>query len=515
MGRRLEALKGPGASLSTYGTSAGGRPLHLLRIGRADLPQVLVHGGMGDRDAAGTAAALEFAERLARGPGTAKPDPLDSVGFLVIPAPNPDALEAFFAGKGERGGGSVDRDRDGKRGEDGPDDLDGDGEILTMRRKSVSGAFAADDAPPKADGKKMGDPRLVKDAGVDARREVSFERPVPEGTDGDGDGEVDEDGPGLDLTRQFAGVWDEPGPWPGEGPFPGFAPEVKALMDLSYETAHLVAWYAFTSEGPRIERPSERNKEVAKAAEADDGLYGKIAAEWKSASGLETRRAWERPGAAGNPGSDLDWAATHLGLVAARVPVWRIDKEEGNGRDRADPDELDWLLWDERARGGKGFVPWHEAKHPQWGTVEVGGWRRFTRYEPPADLLPAAVRRVVGVPAVHAGCAPGVEPVLEVEAAGAGVFRVKVRAANRGGGPTDTSAAERGRRAMGVRLSFAPAAGAEVLGGPPVQAVGTIAAGGVSGEVVWIVRRTGAGPLGTATAFHRVAGTAKREVATP
>jgi hypothetical protein len=509
--RLLAAMAAKGsAKVETYGTSAGGRPLLVLRVGRADLPQVLVHGGVGDRDAAGTAAALEVAQRLVEGPEAGKSNPLDRVGFLVIPAPNPDALAAFLTGKGVRGGGSWDRDRDGQAGEDGPRDVDGDGEILWMRRKTPTGTYAPDVAAAKADGKVMGDPRAMKDGGVDVRREASYEKPVPEAGDTDGDGEVGEDPPGLDLTRQFCGTWDEPGPWPGEGPFPAFAPEVKALMDLSYETTRLVAWYGFASEGPRIERPSERGKD----ADVDDALYGKVAEAWKAASGLETRKASERPGGSGNPGSDLDWASKHLGCLAARVPVWRIDKQEKNGRERADPDEVDWLLWDD-ARGGKGFVPWHEVPHPRWGTVEVGGWRRFTRWEPPADLLPAAVRKVVGVPIAHAEFAPRLDVVVEVEAAGTGTWRVKARATDPGGGPTDAPSSERARRATGVRVSFRPAAGVEVLGGPPVAAVGIVAAGGASGWTTWIVRRWGAGALGTARAGHRVAGAASKEVATP
>ncbi len=337
----------------------------------------------------------------------------------MIPAPNPDALAGFLAGTTARGGGNVDRDRDGRAGEDGADDLDGDGEILLMRRRRPGGSFAVPETPAKPDGKVTSDPRLLEEAGVDARRAKSYERPRPEGKDDDGDGDVNEDPPGLDLTRQFMGVWEELGPWPGDGPFPGYAPEVRALLELSYETTNLVAWYAFVSEGPRLERASERGKD----ADADDALYGRLGAAWKQACGLELRRASERPGAGDNPGSELDWAARHLGVPALRVPVWRIAKEEANGRERADADELDWLLWNDRVLGGKGFVPWHEVKHPQLGTVEVGGWKRFTRYEPPAD-------RARGVGARGLGRAPLARRV-----------RARARRARRDGG------ARRGDRA--------------------------------------------------------------------
>lgn len=500
------------ARLDTYGTSAGGRPLYVLRIGPEDAPQVLVHGGVGKRDAAGTAAALDFAERAhpERPAGAEAAPPDERVGFLVIPAPNPDSLAALLAGREAGGGGNLDRDRDGRKGEDGPDDLDGDGDLLRMRRKSPSGPWTTDDSPPKPDGKKTGDPRLMKDAGVDARRTASYEV-LDEGKDDDGDGDVNEDPPGTDLARNFIGVWEEPGAWSGDGAFPGSAPEVKALLDLSWETTRLVAWYAFVSEGPKIERPSERGKD----ADADDALYGHLAEAWKKASGVETRKASERPGASDNPGSELDWAAKHLGVLAARVPVWRIAKEQGNARDRKEADELDWLLWNDRVLAGKGFVPWHEVAHPQWGTVEVGGWKRFTRWEPPADLLAGAVRSVSGVPLAHAEFAPRLSVVLDVKDLGASTVRVTAKATNTGGGPTDTKVAEKAERAMDVRLSFEPASGVEVLAGPKVAPVGVLAAGGVSKEAVWLVRAPAKQPIGRVTAFHRVAGKASQEVTAP
>ena len=198
-----------------------------------------------------------------------------------------------------------------------------------------------------------------------------------------------------------------------------------------------------------------------------------------------------------------------------RVPVWRIAKEEENGRERQDPDELDWLLWNDRALEGKGFVPWHEVRHPQWGTVEVGGWRRFTRYEPPKDALEAAVRRVSMVPAVHAAFAPRLVVLAEAVLAGAGLVRIKARAANVGGAPTDAASAVLARRSMGVRLSFGPAEGVTVLSGPKRADAGVLAAGGASEAFEWLVKPLGRPALGTVTAVHRVAGQATKEVAAP
>jgi hypothetical protein len=435
--------------------------------------------------------------------------PLAQVAFLLVPAPNPDALDAFLAGKPRAGGIDVDRDRDDRRGEDGPEDVDGDGEILRMRRRADRGAWTVEEKPAK-DGKVLSDARLLVEKGVDVRRAVSYEA-FDEGLDDDGDGEVNEDPPGLDLARQLAGASEEKGPWRGDGPFPGAAPEAKALMDLSYETIALVAWYGFTSEGPAILRAGEESK----VADLDDALYAPIAEALKAATGLDVRKASDVPGRAPNPGSDLDWASVHLTVPAFRVPVWRIAKEEANGRERKDPDEVDWLLWNDRVLGGAGFVAWKPFEHPTLGSVEIGGWKRFTRHEPPRDLLGGAVRAVSGAPLVHARFRPVLLPEAEVEPAGEGLFRVAVRARNRGDAPTDTSSAVKRRRASGVRATFAPAPGARAVGGPVQADLGTVEAGQASSEVVWLVRKAGGGALGAVRLRHPVAGEATLEVMAP
>jgi hypothetical protein len=248
----------------------------------------------------------------------------------------------------------------------------------------------------------------------------------------------------------------------------------------------------------------------------DEDLYARLAAAWKETSGLETVKASER--GSGNAGSELGWASRHLGLLAVRVPVWRVEKDERNGRERKEPDELDWLLWDDsRVAGGlaPGFVPWKPFAHPTLGPVEIGGWRRFTRFEPPPDLLEAAVRRVSLLPALHGGFAPRLEAAVETRALGGGLFEVAARARNVGGGPTDTKAAEAARRHAPVRLALSPAAGVRVEAGRLVSAVGVLGAGGVSEPVRWVVRREGKGDLGVVEAFHRAAGRDRETARTP
>jgi hypothetical protein len=480
---RRAGAEGLPASRVPYGTSAGGRPLVALRLGRK-APTVLVHGGLGGRAAAGPVACLALARRILAGEGESR-----EVSWLLVPAPHPDALDAFLAGGPRAGGGNVDRDKDGRLGEDGPDDLDGDGEVLQMRRRSPTGAFAPLPAPkPPAEAGEPPPPdpatRPLVEEGVDARREASFEA-FEEGRDDDGDGQVNEDPPGLDLTRQMTGWWEDKAPWRGDGLFPGQAPEAKALMDLSLAEAGLVLWAGYEGSGPHLLRASE----AGKVADADDPLYERVATALADASGRKVRKASEL--GRDDPGSDLDWAATHLGVLAFRLPVWWIAKEEGHAAERDVADEHDWMLFDARVLGGKGFQPWTPFAHPTLGAVEIGGWRRFTRHEPPPALLGAAVDAAGRWALPFARFRPRLAADVEVEPRGGGIHEVTLRVRNAGEGPTDTKAAEEHERSFPVRARIVPASGATTLGGPAVQRLGRLEAGAAAEEVRWLVR----GPL--------------------
>ncbi len=486
LGVRLSAAEQAGrkaglhVALTEYGRSAADRPLLARWVGAtSSSPQVLVHGGLGANDAAGTVACLDLAERLAAGEGA---EALRRVTFVLIPAPNPDALDAFLRGAPRAGGGALDRDKDGARGEDGPDDLDGDGEVRLMRRRSPRGTWAlasevGHEATPERD------PRLLLERGLDPGRAASYEV-FDEGRDDDGDGRLGEDPPGIDLTRQLAGVWDHQGPWGGDGGFAGEAPEARALMELSYAQSGLIAWYGFRSEGPFLLRASEHGA----LADADTPLYDKLGAALHKLTGVELRRASERAGGR-NPGSDLDWASAHLGVPALALPVWRIAKQDAHKAERPCADELDWLLWNDAVLAGAGWAPWTPFTHPTLGAVEIGGWKRFTRREPPPALLTEAVRSVSMAPLGHAAFTPALALDVEVLDRGAGLFEVKARARNAGAVATSTALAVARQRAPGVRLTLALEEGVELLAGPAFLDVGVLASGASSGEQAWLLRR--------------------------
>ncbi len=216
--------------LITIGKSAGGRPIYVVRIagtgsgGDADTrPAVFVGANLAGFHNAGTEAALDLLQTLVKAPaGSPAAKLLASTTFYVAPALNPDAHDTLFGTLRYRRGGNgqkVDHDVDGLVGEDGPDDLNGDGAITRMRISDPSGGWLPDTTDPRV---------LVKSDAME-QRPGAF-RVVMEGKDDDGDGEYNEDAAdGVWPDRNFPHAF----PYSVDGgPWSSYAPETKALLDF-------------------------------------------------------------------------------------------------------------------------------------------------------------------------------------------------------------------------------------------------------------------------------------------
>ncbi|MES1243408.1 MAG: M14 family zinc carboxypeptidase [Acidobacteriota bacterium] len=218
--------------LITIGQSAGGRPLHVIRVAGPGSdpdtrPAVFVGANLAGHHNAGTEAALDLIRTLLDAPADSPAAKLlGSYSFYVAPALNPDAQDAIFATPRVRRGGDglkIDHDVDGLEGEDPADDLNGDGAVTKMRIPDPAGEWLADST----------DPRVLVEADSMEQRAGAF-RVVAEGRDDDGDGELNEDGAdGVWPDRNFPHAF--PYSTPEAGPWSSFAPETRALLDFLLE----------------------------------------------------------------------------------------------------------------------------------------------------------------------------------------------------------------------------------------------------------------------------------------
>ncbi len=234
----------------------GGRDVWLLEVGSRsggaldERPGVLVVGNLEGSHLVGSALALEGVRYLlGHASDEAVTKALDTQVFYFVPRLNPDGAEAMFAkAKWERrtNGRPFDDDNDGRTDEDGPEDLDGDGYVTVMRVKDPGGAYLPDAA----------DPRVMKRADP-SKGESGAYKLYFEGTDEDGDGFINEDGPGgVDLNRNFQHEYPY---WQADaGPYMVSEAESRALMDFVLERRNIAAIVTFGESDNLVTPPDSR-----------------------------------------------------------------------------------------------------------------------------------------------------------------------------------------------------------------------------------------------------------------
>ncbi len=226
------------------GKSAAGAPLLVARVASAGAVDpnkrtaIFVGANIAGFHNAGTEATLDLLETLLNGEAAGL---LEKHTFYIAPVLNPDAHDAMFRSPKQRLAGNgatwspagwknsygLDRDLDGFDNEDGPNDLNGDGLITMMRIPDPAGRMLPD----------PDDLRVLISADP-LEGQVGLYRVVTEGSDDDGDGSFNEDGPGaLAPDRNFAHGFEYD--QPEGGPWASFVPETQAIMDFLLERRNI------------------------------------------------------------------------------------------------------------------------------------------------------------------------------------------------------------------------------------------------------------------------------------
>ena len=255
------------ATLKSLGKSHESRDIWLVEIGDPSgapldtRPGLLVVGNLTGDHLVGSALALETIRHLlAQESGdTSLAAVLEDRVVYVVPRLNPDGAEAMFqAVKVERRRNALafDDDNDGRVDEDPPEDLNGDGLITVMRKKDPSGAYMVDPA----------ESRLMKRADP-SQGEAGTYKLYIEGRDNDGDGFLNEDGPGgVDLDRNFQHAYPY---WQRDaGPSMVSEPESRALMDfvVAHRNIAAILTYGFSD---NLVTPPDARGNLADASTLD------------------------------------------------------------------------------------------------------------------------------------------------------------------------------------------------------------------------------------------------------
>lgn len=308
---------------------------------------------------------------------------LDEKTLYIVPTINPDARDHFIhkpntASSPRSGLDPRDDDGDGLIDEDGYDDLDGDGNITQMRIKDPNGRWVVDHE----------DPRIMVRAKPDERGEYTLLG--SEGIDNDGDGEVNEDGPGAyDPNRDWGWNWAPRYIQGGADRYPFVFPENRTIAEFVLAHPNIAAGQTYHNSGGMILRGPGTKEETRTYSPADVQTYdflGKLGEEMLPGyrymilfKDLYTVY-----------GGELDWFYGARGIITFSNELWTdfdyFRKQRAPDEDRASgrviPYRFDKLLLFE-----EGVVPWKKFNHPQYGEIEIGGFKKAWTRTAPSFML--------------------------------------------------------------------------------------------------------------------------------
>ena len=381
-----------------------------------------------------------------------------SYSFYLLPMVNPDGRASWFrdahnAHSSRSGRLPIDSDRDGLFDEDGPDDLDGDGNIVQMRK------YLPGEGTHRLD---PDDPRILErvpanDKGIRG----DWVMLGSEGLDNDGDGRINEDGAGgYDMNRAWPSMWQPGHVQYGAGPYPLYWPEARSIARFIYAHPNIAGVQSFHNAGGMILR-GPGAEAFGSYPRRDLAVYDEIGEDgermlpfyrymiiWKDLYSVF--------------GGFVTWTYEGLGIISFTNELWTNSRLFPDEEGRATA--ADRHFFDDTLQLGAGFVDWHAFEHPEYGPVEIGGFRKDVGRVPPSFLIEEMLHRNALFTLRHAAAMP-VVTIEDVEVAdlGDGTWTVDVLFANRRLIPTRTALAA--NAGIGAPDAFTLAGDVEVLAG--------------------------------------------------
>jgi hypothetical protein len=136
-----------------------------------------------------------------------------------------------------------------------------------------------------------------------------------------------------------------------------------------------------------------------------------------------------------------------------------------------------------------GFVAWAKAKHPEFGEVEIGGFKPYAVTNPPAAKLAD-----LGAPhakfALHlASLFPRVNVAsLEAVSHGGGIFRIKAEVENTGFWPTSFAQGQTARSVKPTMVQLGVEPGAVLSGSAKTSFLPALAGSGSRSKYEWLIK---------------------------
>lgn len=307
--------------------------------------------------------------------------------FYILRTVNPDGRTWWFdqpntSSSSRSGLKPTDNDDDGLYDEDGYDDLDGDGEILQMRKKVPYGHYCVSSY----------DPRLMER--VEPGQICDYIMLGQEGIDNDGDGRIDEDGPGgYDPNRNWPTDWQPNCIQSGAGDYPLSLLESLVVANFILAHPNIAGVQAYHNSGGMILR-GPGPEEGGERPGGDLRVYDLIGQKgekilpfyryltiWKDLYTVH--------------GGFVNWTYEGLGIFSFTSELFSTRQYSAEGQRGGEEAtrrggleaQKQRLEFDDLVELGKMFVPWHPYEHPTYGDIEIGGWRKWSSRLNPSFML--------------------------------------------------------------------------------------------------------------------------------
>ncbi len=394
--------------LEKIGTSRQGRDLWVVIVNNpatgpdTSKPAMWIDGNIHGNEIQASEVVVYTLWYLTKGFGTNEyvTKIMNHAAFYLCPSVNPDGREYWFnsantSSSSRSNQRPVDDDQDGQFDEDAPDDLDGDGSITSMwKADTLEGDWL----------RSKSDPRIFIRAKPGEKGE--WRRVGSEGIDNDGDGLINEDGPGGDdMNRNWPSDWQPDFVQGGAGEFPFSNPETHAVGKFILARPNIAGVQSYHNTGGMILRgPGASYRENTYPAD-DRAAYDEIARVGEQMLPHYKSMVIYRDLYTVH-GGFVNWTAEGLGIFSFTNEMWSTEKYFY--REAGDQDERDWI-WRDRLNFGEVFKDYTEFDHPKHGKVLIGGPNKWSSRVTPTFMLEEELHRNAAFTIYHAQQMPAVK----------------------------------------------------------------------------------------------------------
>src|SRR3990172_8416780 len=260
----------------------------------------------------------------------------------------------------------------------------------------------------------------------------------------DNDGRVNEDPVGAyDGNRNWASNWQPNYIQGGAMDYPFQLPEAKAVNDFLMSRPNIAGVQSYHNNGGMILRGPGAEWQ-GEYPGADVMVYDELGRQGERMlpyyrylviwSGLYTVH-----------GGFIDWTNDGLGMLSFSNELWNGNQYfnspelQQQQRDPNSPitNRVAQYYFDDHLEFGDQFIDWKAFDHPQFGKVEMGGWKKLQGRVPPRFMNEELCHRNMAFSLYQADEMPLMKSgATSVEAVGGGVYRVRVDFVNEKVTPT-------------------------------------------------------------------------------